>query len=118
MSNPYYWVTPQVFLEFCSDVGLHYSCQKCTMEPKQVYIDTGIEEGYLPRSSSYTNTADGLVNMGQSRHIPCVRVTCVHCGHIDLYSLYALDNWRTVKSSKTNNAALGGVFGLGGPSNG
>lgn len=112
-SNPHRWVTPQVFYQFAHDLKINYHCQKCATIPKLHYCDTGHEDGYLPRSSAYTSTDQGFVNMAQSRHIPCVRVTCVHCGNIDLYSMYALENWNLVRSRAQQTPALGGLFGLG-----
>lgn len=117
MSNhPYPWLTPQVFYEFAMDTGLTYVCMKCNTLPKMPYVDVG-DEGFIPRSSSYTSTSEGLVNMSQSRHIPCVRVLCTHCGHIDLYSMFSIDQWWQ-RRARMQQPQLGGLFGLGGPQNG
>lgn len=113
MSNPLSWITPEVFYRFTGDVGLNLSCKMCSSLPHRHYIDTGSEDGYVPRSSAYTATDDGnYVNMGDSRHLPCVRVTCVHCGHIDLYSMFAVVQWRDRKLAEQSNPT-GSLFPSG-----
>lgn len=112
MNNPYAWLDYAVFMEFAQEVGLNLFCQKCSAVPKNYFCDTGSDDGYLPRSSAYANTSDGFVNMADSRHIPCVRVTCVHCGHIELYSMFSVARWQQRKNDKNANAS-GSLFGLG-----
>lgn len=109
MTNPYAWITYPVFVQFAQELGINLFCQKCAASPKNYYCDTGVDDGYLPRSSAYTTTEDGFVNMADSRHIPCVRVTCVHCGHIDLYSMFAVSQWQQRKAA-SNSTALGSLF--------
>ena len=111
-NHPFPWLTPTVFYQFAKDVGLDYHCNRCSKLPKLHFLDTGLEEGYIPRASSYASTPEGLVNMGLSRHIPCVQTTCVHCGHIDLYSMYQIHMWLISKQNENQNPP-GGLFGLG-----
>lgn len=111
--NPYAWIHPGVFAEFAQDVGLDLNCQRCRSTPKGYYCDTGFDDGYIVRSTSYTNTDQGLVNMLESRHIPCVRVTCVHCGHIELFGIYQVMQWHQKKQS--HQGGLADLFSPEGP---
>lgn len=109
MSNPYQWLTNHVFMQYAQETGVNILCQKCATSPKNFYCDTGSDDGYVPRSSAYTTTDDGFVNMGESRHVPCVRITCMHCGHIDLYSMFAVGVWRD-KKLQSENMLTGNLF--------
>ncbi len=114
MSNPYEWLTHPVFANFAQEVGLNLWCSKCVSMPKNYYCDTGNDDGYVPRSSSFNSTAEGFVNMSDSRHVPVVRITCMHCGHMDFYSMFAVAKWREAKLRREGNA-MGSLFGLGDP---
>lgn len=112
--NPHAWLTVPIFYQFCGEVGLNLNCRMCHSTPQQHFVETGSEDGYVTRSSAYTSTDTGFVNMQDSRHVAAVRVTCIHCGHIDLYSAYVIELWRQRKLAAAQNSTPS-LFGPGGP---
>lgn len=117
MTNPLEWLTPDLFSEFAHDVGVDLRCSACQTLPKHNYIDTGSADGYVPRVSSYSTTPNGFVDMTDTRHIACVRVTCIHCGHVKTYASFAVENWRTRKKH-ASGGGIADLFGLGGGNGG
>lgn len=92
------WLTPAEFLRFAESISLNLDCSKCPTKFPEIYIDTVTDEGFIPRSSTYgVNPETGGINMGQSRHLPCVRTVCRICGHVDLYSMYSVQAWKSGK---------------------
>lgn len=92
------WLTIQRFFEFATARKVRLVCNKCAPPPGEqfspFYVNAGDDpEGHIPWVSSFTTSESGHVNTGQSRHIPCVRITCSNCGNVDHYSMYAVKQW-------------------------
>lgn len=86
------WLTAEVFFRWKKMMGLDWACPKCKSGDTSHYVDTGSDDGFVPRSSTFVTSLEGTVSMGQSRHNPCVRTTCVRCGYIELYSMYVIEH--------------------------
>lgn len=56
--------------------------------------------------SAYGRRSEGVVDTGNSRHVPVARIMCINCGNIRMHSLYALDIWRTRKERITGPVAV------------
>ena len=92
--NPHAWITTDVFIMFANQRGVALHCPACrnTAVP---FIDTGFSDGMVPRSSAYSMTPDGRVNMGESVHMPVIRVVCLNCGHLRLFATFVLELWQS-----------------------
>lgn len=90
------WVTAAVFIAFAHERKIKFACSACPGTFLQV--NAGDEPGgYIPWVSAYSMSAD-LVDVTDSRHIPCVRTTCDNCGHINHYSMYEIQRWKAQKA--------------------
>jgi hypothetical protein len=94
MAEDWSWLTTGVFFEFAADRKIDLTCSKCGNLPEDIHVNTVNDDGYVARSSMYESRADGQVDMGKSRHVPCARTMCPRCGHVELYAMFAIDKWR------------------------
>ncbi|WP_171049198.1 hypothetical protein [Rhizobium sp. MHM7A] len=99
------WITPSVFIEFAEDTQLDLKCGKCP-SPNGFFIDTGWNDGYVPRLSAIASTPGNVVDLALSKHLACVRVLCTDCGHLDMYSMYVVQVWRSKKNARQERGLL------------
>ncbi|MBA9034967.1 Zn-finger nucleic acid-binding protein [Rhizobium leguminosarum] len=99
------WITPTVFIEFANDKRLNLACNKCP-SPNGFLVDTGWNDGFIPRSSAFASTPANYVDLAHSKHLACVRVLCTDCGHLDLYSMYVVQMWRANKNARQERGLL------------
>lgn len=94
--NEWDWLTTAEFLSFVQAKNITLDCDRCPSKFPAVFIDTVTDEGLIARSSTFGNDDDsGAVSFNKSRHLPCVRVICRNCGHVNLHSMYAVRAWKT-----------------------
>lgn len=90
--NPHHWVTDEIFQQFLKERGVKPECELCGQNAMSLLgAGSGDLIGSLP---AYGRREDGVVDTGNSRHIPVARQMCVNCGNIRVFSLYAVDIWK------------------------
>lgn len=93
IENPHAWLTPQVFGEFLEERNVTLKCELCASETSWA-VETGSNDGLIPRSPIYPMTANGLVNTSAGKYLAVIRVRCMNCGNIRYHDAYAVELWR------------------------
>lgn len=105
--NPYRAITSDLFETFARSKNISLTCKTCGSS--EHLIDTGADDGMVPRSSAYSVTPNGQVNMADSIHMPVIRVVCLACGNISLFATFVVELWikqrRTAPAKRERKAA-------------
>ena len=110
-ANPHAWVTQEKFLEFMRVRKVPLTCELCGQDDKW-WLDTGSEDGYVPRIPSMPTMQDGKAATADTFQMPVARLVCMYCGNIRLHALHALDLWRSIGEKPFRLAKDTGADGL------